>query len=163
MTASSIASEYGKEQLGAREFWLTALRILVITAQLGLAALVIHSYALEGPTFTRMFTIAAVGFVVNAALPKAFRQPWFILVSLVAIGALFGVKNGLWLIAIGLGLIGICHLPISWWARVGLLLAVAAGLAFKRLGLVKLPFALSIWPVLGSMFMFRLIVYLHHL
>lgn len=163
MAVSSIASDYGKERLGARELWLTALRILIITAQLGLAGLVIRGYALEGPSFTLMFTIAAAGFVVNAALPKAFRQPWFILVSLVAIGAVFGVKNGLWLIAIGLGLIGICHLPISWWARVGLLLAVGGGLAFNRLGIVRLPIALSIWPVLGSMFMFRLIVYLHHL
>jgi len=163
MTVSSITTELNKERLWTRETWLSALRILVITAQLGLAGLVIQTFALEGPTFTKMFTLAAVGFVVNAALPKAFRQPWFILLSLVGIGTIFGVRNGLWLIAIGLGLIGICHLPIRWGARVGLLLGAAVGLAFIRLEVVKLPFSIGIWPVLGSMFMFRLIVYLHHL
>ena len=163
MTVSSITTAIDKERLWTRETWLSALRILAITAQLGLAALVIRAFALEGPTFTRMFTLAALGFVVNAGLPKAFRQPWFILVSLVGIGTIFGVANGLWLIAIGLGLIGICHLPIRWWARVGLLVAVGIGLALTRLGVVTLPFSVGIWPVLGSMFMFRLIVYLHHL
>jgi hypothetical protein len=73
------------------------------------------------------------------------------------------MRNGLWLIAIGLGLIGICHLPIRWGARVALLLGAGIGLAFIRLEVVKLPFSIGIWPVLGSMFMFRLIVYLHHL
>jgi hypothetical protein len=163
MTVSSLTEAISKDRLWTRATGLSALRILAATGQLGLAILVIRAYALEGPTFYRMFTLAALGFVVGAVLPRPVRQPWFILVSFVGIGAVLGLHDGAWLVAIGLSLIALCHLPVSWWARVGVLLAAGAGLAASRSGVFKLPLSIGIWPVLGAMFMFRLIVYMHHL
>lgn len=163
MTVGSVTASLSRERILSRSMGIALLRLLALTVQLGLAVLVIRAFDLEGPVFYRMFTIAAAGFLVNAVLPAAYRQWWFILVSLMGIGMIFGVRDGLWMIAIGLGLIGLCHLPLAWWTRVGLLLLVGAGLAVTRLGMVTLPFSVGVWPVLGSMFMFRLIVYLHHL
>jgi len=75
----------------------------------------------------------------------------------------FGWSSAAWLIGIGIGLIGMCHLPFSFAARVTLVLLAGALLAFLRVDPIHTPYLSAIWPVLGSMFMFRLIVYLYDL
>jgi hypothetical protein len=64
---------------------------------------------------------------------------------------------------IGVVLIGICHLPVSFRIRGTLLLLVAGVLAAQRAGALPQPWSDAIWPILGSMFMFRLIVYFYDL
>ncbi len=64
---------------------------------------------------------------------------------------------------IGLGLIGLSHLPIRFAARIGLLAVAGAGLAFLRAHSRWFPDVTEMWVILGSMFMFRLIVYLYDL
>jgi len=87
--------------------------------------------------------LALVGFVIHHFLPLRFRRPSFAGLSLVAVitavghlgpnvitgwmhgksmlnSLLYHLVPGLTLIRIGLGLIGICHLPIRFGARVGL-------------------------------------------
>jgi D-alanyl-lipoteichoic acid acyltransferase DltB (MBOAT superfamily) len=76
---------------------------------------------------------------------------------------IFGLLNGAWLIGIGLALIGICHLPVAFPIRVGLLTLAGAGLALLRAELIDSPWSAAVWPILGSIFMFRLIVYLYDL
>jgi hypothetical protein len=162
MTVGSLTASLG-ERVRSSLTWLTALKLVGLTFQFGLAFLVIREFSLEGPVFSQMILLAGAGFLVNAALPKEFRQTWFVLLSLVGIGVVFGIRDGLWLVGIGLGLIGLCHLPVAWWLRVTIIVAIALGLAATRAGWMSLPFTLSVWPVLGSMFMFRLMIYLHHL
>jgi D-alanyl-lipoteichoic acid acyltransferase DltB (MBOAT superfamily) len=74
-----------------------------------------------------------------------------------------GVVNGVWVLILGLLLIGICHLPVGYPARVALLISVGAFLAMLRADWLSAPWSPAIWPILGSMFMFRLIVYLYDL
>ena len=64
---------------------------------------------------------------------------------------------------LGLALIAICHLPVSWTARIVLLLGSGTVLALLRSGRIEAPFSGAIWPILGSMFMFRLIAYVYDL
>ena len=45
---------------------------------------------------------------------------------------LYHLVPGLTLIGLGLGLIGLCHLPIRFGARVALIVVAGAGLAFLR-------------------------------
>src|SRR5256885_4589424 len=59
--------------------------------------------------------------------------------------------------------IGICHLPIRFGARVATVAAAGAGLAVLRWHSQWLPDVSEMWTILGSMFMFRLIVYLYDL
>ena len=47
--------------------------------------------------------------------------------------------------------------------RVSLLAAVSAVLAAMRTGSIPTPVPVAIWPILGSMFVFRLVVYLYDL
>ncbi|MCI0599704.1 MAG: hypothetical protein L0Y60_09300 [Beijerinckiaceae bacterium] len=71
------------------------------------------------------------------------------------------------MVAIGLGLIGLCHLPFPLRARAGLIVVAAAALALVRAGWLTSPaaneFQEVILPVLAAMFMFRLAIYLYDL
>jgi hypothetical protein len=103
------------------------------------------------------------GFLIHYLLPTHYRLPFFLLLSLGAIAGIFGFVNSIWLIGIGLGLIGICHLPISYPARVTMLLVAGAALVALRAGWIRVSWLDVIWPVLASMFMFRLIIYMYDL
>jgi D-alanyl-lipoteichoic acid acyltransferase DltB (MBOAT superfamily) len=92
-----------------------------------------------------------------------YRLPFFVLLSVSGILLAFGAAGGGWLIAAGLILIGICHLPLRLWLRVSVLLCAGAALALARGGVLPSPVAAAVWPILGSMFMFRLALYLHAL
>ena len=75
-----------------------------------------------------------------------------------------GLANAAWLVGIGLLLIGICHLPVPMWIRGVLLVRRGrhAGHSSAR-DCLPFPWSEAIWPILGSMFMFRLIVYFYDL
>jgi hypothetical protein len=132
----------------------------VVALQLALVLFVVHRFDIGAPNhFFPVLCIAVGGFVVHAWLPARFRAAFFSLLSLGGLLFFLGWPNGAWVIGIGGGLIVLCHLPVPLAPRV--LLIVAAGLALTLLRLVEVnePF----WPVLGSMFMFRLIIYLYEL
>src|SRR5439155_2076133 len=58
---------------------------------------------------------------------------------------------------------GICHLPVPFSVRGIGLLMLGAVLASQRGKLLPFPWAEAIFPILASMFMFRLIVYFYDL
>ena len=103
------------------------------------------------------------GFLIHYFLPSHYRLPFFLFISLAAIAGILGFVNSIWLIGIGLGLIGICHLPVSYNARVAILLVAGAALVALRAGWIQASWLDVIWPVLASMFMFRLIIYMYDL
>jgi D-alanyl-lipoteichoic acid acyltransferase DltB (MBOAT superfamily) len=151
------------ERLAPRPAWRRALPLAVVAAQVGLLALAIHRFNIESRAFTNVFLIALGGFVVHALLPLRHRLPFFVFLSIASILAVMGPANGAWLIAAGLGLIGLCHLPGPAALRIAALLAAGGALAFLRSSETPLPWSAAIWPILGSMFMFRLIVYMYDL
>jgi len=136
---------------------------LVILAQLALLTLVLRQFQIESSAFRDLWLLALGGFAVHALLPLRYRLPFFLVLSLVGIVLVMGLVHGAWLVAIGLVLIGICHLPLSFGTRIALLLGVAAVLVAQRSQWIPAPWSEAIWPILGSMFMFRLIVYLYDL
>jgi D-alanyl-lipoteichoic acid acyltransferase DltB (MBOAT superfamily) len=131
--------------------------------QLGLILLLIYQYRIESQTFFQIFALAAGGFAVHALLPLNLRLPFFVLISFAGIGLAFGWRDGGWLILAGITLISICHLPIRVRARVAILLVAGSVLAMSRGGLLASPWSAAVWPILASMFMFRLAVYLYAL
>jgi len=157
-----------------------------IVAQFALIATVIDYWQLESQPLTRLMWLAFVGFIIHHLLPQRFRLPFFAMLSLFAVitavghfgrnvgvawltgklttaGFLYHLFPGLTLIGIGLGLIGLCHLPIRFAARVGLVVVAGAGLVFLRAHSQWFPDVTEMWVVLGSMFMFRLMIYLYDL
>ena len=137
--------------------------LITIVAQLGLLLFIIRQFQIESQAFLRFTVLAFSGFLIHSLIPFRFRLGFFVVLSLTSVTVVLGLKNGTYLIAIGLLLIGIAHLPFRLLVRCLLLLLVGGILAALRAGLLQSPLPTAIWPVLSSMFMFRLIVYLYDL
>jgi acyl carrier protein len=135
--------------------------IALVTAQLALTLLVVHEFRLESRTFFEVLLLATGGFVVHALLPMRHRLAFFVLLSAASIVLALGLRDGGFVLLLGLVLIAVCHLPIRLPLRALLLLGIGVLFAVFRVGKLSGPWSLAIWPVLGSMFMFRLVVYLY--
>lgn len=142
---------------------VTVGQFLIVSVQLGLLLLVIRQFQIESNAFLRIVLLTFLGFVVHCFLPLRYRLPFFVVLSLAGVALIFGPLSGAWLIGLGLLLIGICHLPVAFAVRAGLLLLIGAFLAVLRVEWLHAPWSQAIWPILASMFMFRLIVYLYDL
>ena len=158
--AATGAPARGKVHAGSAS--LSIPSFVVVTAQLALVMWAMHLFQIETKTgFDRLFPLIFGGFIINAWLPLAFRVPFFVGLSFAGIYMIFGAVNSLWLIGIGLGLIGLCHLPITKWMRVTLVVLAGAVLTAMRGDLFSTSWSVAILPILGSMFMFRLALYLY--
>ena len=141
--------------------------LLTQALQLALVVLVIYLYQIEEQLgLVRIAPMILGGFIVHALLPLKWRMPFFLFLSLAGIVMVLGYPYGLVLIGLGLLLIGICHLPVAFSLRMVLLLSVVAVLAAIRakwIILAATPISSLVIPVLGAMFMFRLIIYFYDL
>src|SRR5215207_1011168 len=110
-------------------------KFLSTSVQLGLLVFVIRQFHLENQAlYHNIMLLTFYGFVIHYFLPSHYRLPFFLFISLAAIAGILGFVNSIWLIGIGLGLIGICHLPVSYNARVAILLLVGVVLVALRAG-----------------------------
>jgi D-alanyl-lipoteichoic acid acyltransferase DltB (MBOAT superfamily) len=144
-----------------REF----LPIWIHLALLGVVAT--WAYSLEGRAFQILLGIAVAALPVHYLLPLRWKQPAFVAVSMGGMAAVFGVQAALVVLPLAAVLIAIARAPVAWAWRAGAIGAVAVGLALVRAGVVSLPLGLEmpglVWPVLGTMFMFRMVIYLYEL
>ena len=135
----------------------------VVSVQLALVLGVALFYGIE---LERGFGVVAwimlVGFLVHAWLPEAARLPFFLILTLTALGALLR-GDAIWLVLIGLGLVALCHVPIAWWGRLALVILAGVGLAVMRVGFVDVGWVNTVIPILAAMFMFRIGLYLYDL
>lgn len=137
---------------------------LALTIQLALLVFVIRNFQLETPLFyEEIMPLTFFAFLIHYFLPQRHRLSFFILVSLVGIYLALGFPNSLWLIGLGLLLIGACHLPVPFALRVGLIVTIGTGLALLRLRRIETSWSNAVLPILASMFMFRIILYLYDL
>jgi D-alanyl-lipoteichoic acid acyltransferase DltB (MBOAT superfamily) len=139
-------------------------KFLSIAVQLGLLVLVIRQFRLENQAlYHNVMLLTLFGFLVHYFLPSQYRLPFFLFISLGAIAGILGFVNSLRLVGIGIGLIAICHLPFTYNIRVAILLVAGSILVSLRAGWIQASWLDVIWPVLASMFMFRLIIYIYDL
>jgi hypothetical protein len=143
-----------------RQSFSSRLRVFaVVSTQMTLVLLLVWSFGIEEQKhFFSVLCLAAGGFVVHAWLPERLRAGFFALLSLAGIVLVLGGFQGAAVIGLGVSLIAVCHLPLPVRWRAVLLLLAGVVLAMCRVD-YPAPF----WPVLGSMFMFRLLVYLYEI
>ena len=96
-------------------------RFAVVALQFLLLALLIRRFEIVHAAFGRLMLLAVGGFIVHHVLPRRYRLPFFATLSLAGIVMVLGMVDAAWLIAIGLLLITICHLPVAFALRVVLL------------------------------------------
>ncbi len=142
------------------EWWSAAARFGSVAFQLALILLVLRTWQIDGAAFRWQFALVSGGFVVHHLLPMRFRLPFFVALSMVGIGMLFGAVNAVTLVSAGLLLIAAASVPIPFAARVGLVASIGLAMAVIRQTSTD-PATSWLWPILGSMFMFRLMVYMH--
>ncbi len=131
--------------------------------QLGLAALVIYVYGVENAAFLRVFLLAIAAFAINVVLPLPWRLPFFTLMSMAGAFVVFTPVDALWLLISGGTLLALANLPVRMTIRVALVVIVALIAVAARAGYVPTPWSAAVWPILGSMFMFRLVLYMMNL
>ncbi|MAB72422.1 MAG: hypothetical protein CMJ54_07945 [Planctomycetaceae bacterium] len=133
--------------------------ILLLVQLAGLLA-IFHFYRIESPLFIRLVVLCVVGFGINYWLPAGWRYRFFVGFGVVGFGVLLGPLVAGLVIGAGLVFFAIVRSPLPWWARfTGVGLVGAACTVGRSTGLPGVPPAF--WPILGSLFMFRLIVYLY--
>ena len=138
--------------------------LLVITGEVLLAVAVLDRFRLEPASQlgAALYGLPVL-FLTHALAPVAWRTPLTVLATFAVILTTLGAA-GCWVIAAGLVLFGLCHLPIAYWQRVALVLAVTGLLVGLRAGWIAPGWELqSAVAVLGALLMFRLIVYLYDL
>ena len=130
-------------------------RFLAIALELMLLGVIVWLFEIESQRhLLPVLCLMGAGFAVHAWLPHRFRLPVFTLLSIASILLILGVANGFWVLGIGGTLIGVCYLPLGFRVRIVFLIVAAAGLAAMRI-----QFPMPFWPILGAMFMFRLILF----
>ena len=140
-----------------------ALLLAAAALQYALLAGLVYVFRLESTGFFRLVALGGAGFIVHHVLPTQWRLSFFAALSLLGIAVVVTPLNAVWLIGCGLVLIALCHLPVRFGLRVALLLLAGCALAALRTAPVTGPWPQALWPLLGSMFMFRLAVYLYDL
>lgn len=141
-----------------------AAQLVWISAQLAVILLLARAFHIESPAFYNVvLPLAFGGFLIHHWLPRPHQPIFFAVLSIAGVFLVFGAVPGAWLIGVGLVLIGLCHLPIAFWWRVSCLAVLGGVLAAMRAAWMPAPWPGAIWPVLGSMFMFRLAMYLYDL
>ena len=135
-----------------------------------LSTWVIYVFDIEGDlNLPVMMAFVCVAFIINTFLPISYRLFFFFIASLAPIFYFFSPAQAFAFIGIALALIGVCHLPFSITIRKLLVVLFGIGLAFCQYTIIKtgfvggLAFTSKFVSLLGVMFMFRIILYLHEL
>jgi alginate O-acetyltransferase complex protein AlgI len=152
-TATAVARNLEPSQVEPQlEHWKPdVLRFAMLVIPLALLLVTFKAYTLEQPAFFTLACLVFGGFAVSYWLPVRYKESFQIAPPLVAS----------LLIAAGLLMFGIVRSEgIGFRWRVGALLAILAICAYGRT--IKGHHAWdAFWPVLGAVFMFRMIIYLY--
>jgi alginate O-acetyltransferase complex protein AlgI len=138
-------------------------RFLPVLGHLGLLLAVFRVYHIEERAFRLLVAIALAALPVHYALPYRLKKPAFVAISVLGLAWVCGGAVAAVVLPLALLLIGLCRCPLPWGTRVAAVGAAAAGLALARAGVVATPVPDAAWPVLGSMLMFRMVLYLYEL
>ncbi len=149
----------GEPETCRRDF----LHFLPVLGHLGLMVALYRVYHLESRAFQALAAIAAIALPVHYLLPYRWKKPLFVAISVFGLGWVFGALTALTVVAVSSVLIGVCYLPVRWGIRASLVAAIAVVCALLRPDAMSSSMPNNLWPVLATMFMFRMIIYLYEL
>ncbi|MCA9012065.1 MAG: SGNH/GDSL hydrolase family protein [Planctomycetaceae bacterium] len=133
----------------------STIRYCLILLQLFLIAAIVYLFRIEQQRhFLPTLCYISVGFAIHFWLPIDHRQPFFAALSVGSVLFVMGAINGFYVLAISGVCISICYLPVSMRIQMVLLATLGIALVAFR-SLYSWPF----WPVLGSILMFRLLIF----
>ena len=128
---------------------------VILVAQLIVLCTLVWQFQLDEDHYLLALLLASTaGFAVHARLSLRRGRTWFLLLSAVCLVLVLGWIEAACAAAVGAVLVGVAWSPLSVRVRALLLVAIGAGLFWLR-GDSEHMF----WPIVGSMFMFRLLIY----
>jgi D-alanyl-lipoteichoic acid acyltransferase DltB (MBOAT superfamily) len=132
-------------------------------AQLGLLFAVFKVYRIEGRAFQILVALTLMALPIHYLLTFRWKKPFFLAVSVAGMAWVFGAEVAFSLLALAALLIGACFLPVRWSARAAIVAGLAAVLVLLRVRGTAGAIPDTVWPIFGSIFMFRLIIYIYEL
>ena len=138
-------------------------RFLPMLGHLALMLAVFKVFHLEGRAFRGLVVLATATLPVHYLLPFRWKKPAFVAVSIFGLIWALGGAIAAYVLPASALMIGACFLPVAWSARAAIVAAMATALALSRAAGVAAGVPDGVWAVLGSMFMFRMILFLYEL
>lgn len=140
------------------------IKFITIVFELALIVATIYLFQIERDHgFLRLLPSLFLGFILFNLIPPKFRLSFLFLLSVVTFTFIVGFWNTVLIVTIGSGLILLCHLPIPYFARVMAVVLAGGLLAALNINWIQTSWGNVIIPLVASMFMFRLILYLYEL
>jgi hypothetical protein len=160
-TGPSVEPATSTDSVGLRLQAADLARVALYALQFGGLVLLVWAFEIESRSLFEVLVLAFVGFLIHVWLPADQRLRLYGALSVASVLLVLGWSQGGVVLGIGALLIGLCHLPVRFGIRVGLVLAVGTALFALRNAPWPTGLPTVAWPVLGSMFMFRLALYLY--
>lgn len=137
---------------------------LIIVLQLIIIASFIHHFNVEAQfNLPLLFTLVGVAFIIHAFTPHTYRQYVFVGATVIGLFILLSPLEVFFVIAVILLLVSICNLPIHLVWRKVLVLIAGMVMTYLRFGHFSNWLSSSAMTILGSMLMFRILVFLYEL
>lgn len=127
---------------------------------------VLDTYRVETRAFRMVVLLATASLPIHYLAPFRWKKPLFIAISIVGLFLTLGPGIAASVLGIGALLLAMAAAPLPWVVRAGLIAAFAAGLAAMRPGpgaAGEAETAAGAIPVVASLFMFRMVIYLYEL
>jgi D-alanyl-lipoteichoic acid acyltransferase DltB (MBOAT superfamily) len=136
---------------------------LVIFAHLALLIALIRIYRIEGRALFNLGNLLLIAVPIHYLLPYHWKRPALAAFGLLALSGVFGPILTALVATAALTLLAIARANWPWSLRALTLIAIASTAALARAGLIPSPVPDLVWPVLASLVMFRLIIYMYEL
>lgn len=149
----------GEPETCRRSLW----QFLPILAHFGVLLGVFKIYQVEGRAFQLLMPVALLTLPVHYFLHYRWKKHFLLAVSLFALALVFGSLTAGLVILFAAALIGVCFAPLSWTLRAATIASLALLMAVARSRSADIGIPENVWPVLASIFMFRMILFLYEL
>lgn len=139
-----------------RRFW-------PILAHLAILIAVAYRYRIEGRGFQLVLALAAAGLPIHYFVHYRWKRLLFVGLSMAGMGWVLGLDYAQFILPIGGAMIAACYLPIRWIARVAIVSTIGLAAGLGRAGWIAPSVPDGVWAILGSLFMFRMVLFLYEL
>ena len=132
-------------------------------AQLGLLLAFFDAYRIETRSFRILVLLATAALPAHYLAPYRWKKPLFVAVSILGMVLINGLSTAGGVLAVSAVLLILAAAPLRWSIRAGLIAALALCLAVlrARAAVGSEAIASGVIPIVATMFMFRMIVYLY--